>query len=222
MTTFNLKRKIRPLYIPILKLFYYFRAPKRYRYIFKNIKNIKAKNILEVGTWNGSRALEMIKCAQRFTSPSDISYYGFDLFELIDDDIYKEELSKYPPTKQEVQKKIGKTEAQIYLFQGNTKETLPEAIKKLPKMDFIFIDGGHSIETIQSDWENIKTLMHANTVVLFDDYWRNRVDVGCKAIVDNINEDIFNVEILPIVDIFENKDFGHLEIQFAKVTLRIV
>jgi hypothetical protein len=157
----------------------------------------------------------MIKTAQRFEK--NISYYGFDLFEDLGEAGYHAELSKRPPTMAEVQFLIETAGAHVQLFKGNTLETLPQAVSSLPKMDFIFIDGGHSNETIQNDWNAVKALMHQHTVVIFDDYWRNRTDAGCKQVVDAIDRNVYSVSILPEVDTFENKDFGRLEISFAKV-----
>jgi len=55
-------------------------------------------------------------------------------------------------------------------------------------------------------------------VVIFDDYWRNREDAGCKVVVDHIDENVYTVEILKEIDVFNNADFGRLEISFARVT----
>jgi hypothetical protein len=41
---------------------------------------------------------------------------------------------------------------------------------QLPKMDLVFIDGGHSTETVATDWENVKDLLHEKSIVFFDDY----------------------------------------------------
>jgi Methyltransferase domain len=130
---------------------------------------------------------------------------------------YKAELSKRPPTEGEVNMLLHSTKAQIKLFRGNTLESLPRSVPSLPLMDFIFIDGGHSVETIQSDWNEIQKLIGEKTVVIFDDYWRNRIDAGCKSIVDSIDKSMYEVTILPEVDIFDNKDFGRLEISFARI-----
>jgi hypothetical protein len=41
--------------------------------------------------------------------------------------------------------------AKIFLFKGDTREVLPKVVNTLPMMDFIFIDSGHSLETIEND-----------------------------------------------------------------------
>lgn len=197
-------------------------APKRYTYLFTAIRKIKPKNIMEIGTWNGNRAEQMIETAQKFWPVSEITYYGFDLFEemmkeLITKEVIGEaqKLRVLPPM-EEVRKKLIKTGAKINLFKGNTLKVLPEVIHSLPKMDFIFIDGGHSIETITNDWHYSQQLMVKNTVVIFDDYYFNKDDIGAKTVIEKIDGNQFYVKILPIKDQFNNKS-GLLSINFVMV-----
>ncbi len=216
----NIKKIFRPLYVPLANWYYdTFKAPRRYHHLFDTIREIKAERILEVGVWNGKRAVEMIQ--EACSVGSHVEYFGFDLFEDLGVQGYQSELSKMPPTEEHVRALLEQTSAKITLYRGNTLETLPKAVGSLPSMDFIFIDGGHSVETIASDWKYIQSCMNEKTVVIFDDYWRNREDAGCKAVVDAVDTNLYRVEILPEIDVFNNSDFGRLEISFAKVTKRI-
>ena len=52
--------------------------------------------------------------------------------------------------------------AAITLVRGNTRETL-----KPISADFVYIDGGHSIETIQGDYDALKS----SPVIVFDDFY---------------------------------------------------
>ena len=193
--------------------------PRRYKYLFKAIRENKARKIMEIGTWRGEHALEMIQEAKKYFAPEEIEYYGFDLFELLDHENSVKEFSIPPPPLEIIQNKLKKTGANIHLYKGYTKDTLPKVINELPEMDFIYIDGGHSIETIKNDWEYAQRLMHENTVVIFDDYW-NRDDAGCKKVVEGIDKNNFKVEILPIQDKFK-KEWGVLKINFVKVRRKI-
>jgi predicted O-methyltransferase YrrM len=195
-----------------------FRAPSRYRHLEATVKALRAKRILEVGVWNGERALDMISMAHRFHD--QVEYVGFDLFEDLDEETYKYELSKKPPTEAYIRELLTASGATVTLYRGNTLHTLPKATKELPPVDFIFIDGGHHPETIQNDWNYCKQLMHKGTVVIFDDYWRNREDGGCKRIIDSIDREAYDVQVLPEVNTFDNPDFGRLEISFARVVKR--
>lgn len=198
----------------------FWRGARRYQYLYKEIHAAKARRILEVGTWNGDRAVKMVMVAKETSPQSTIEYYGFDLFEELERARFEAEISKWPPTMHEVETKLKATGARIQLFKGDTITSLPEAVAALPKMDFIYIDGGHSLETIQSDWDNAAKLMHEKTVVLFDDYWQNNMTAGAKPIVDAIDKALYDVRILPVTDHFTNPEFGPLTIQFARVARR--
>ncbi len=172
---------------------------------------------MEIGTWTGDRALTMIKLAKRYHNAGEIDYYGFDLFGQMTTEKFAEEKSKWPPTQQEAERKLRTTGVGVHLFQGDTMQVLPDLAGKLPKMDLIFIDGGHSLETIANDWYWASKLMHDRTAVIFDDYWPDRTDAGCKVTVDGIDRKIFDVFILPWTDSFKETAFGALKIKLAKV-----
>ena len=219
----SIKKYLRPLYVPIVQWYYaVYAGPQRYKNLFATIKTTKAKRIMEIGTWNGIRAEKMIAVAAKYNLAAEIEYYGFDLFEEMNDQLFNEELSKRPPAESVVADRLKATGVEIHLFKGNTLETLPEVVNNLPKMDFIYIDGGHSYETIANDWKYSEQLMHDDTVVIFDDYWLNREDGGCKLIIDALDRNVYNVWLSKELDVFDNKDFGTLEIRYAFVQKRKV
>lgn len=205
------------LFIYIKYFFGIWNEPKRYRQLYSLIGEIRARNIMEIGTWRGKRAKLMILEAQKYFPREGVSYYGFDLFETLPTEKLSKEFSKQPPLMETVKNELSKTDARIILYKGDTKEVLPEMMPSLPKMDFIFIDGGHSLGTVQNDWDYASRLMHDGTVVIFDDYWPEITDGGAKPIVDAIDRAIYEVEILPEYDIFVKPRFKRLIIKFALV-----
>src|SRR5690606_5655890 len=129
---------------------------RRYQLIVEEIEKRAPVTIMEIGTWNGLRGTEMIHAAQRVRSDTSIVYFGFDLFEdLTPAEIARDsvrEHSKLPPAMETVRSSLEKTGATIHLTKGNTIEVLPPLAESLPVMDFVYIDGGHSLATIASDW----------------------------------------------------------------------
>lgn len=194
------------------------RRPWRYWQMFWLITRIKPRRLMEIGTWTGDRARTMIRLAKWYRKADEIDYYGFDLFGQMTTERFAEEKSKWPPTQQEADAKLRETGAQIHLFQGDTMQVLPGLVGKLPRMDFIFIDGGHSLETIANDWEYARRLMHDKTVVVFDDYWLGRTDAGCKVTVDGIDRNEYAVSLWPLTDTFQKTTFGSLRIKLARVS----
>ena len=195
----------------------WFIRPKRYEHLYRTIRAEQPRAIMEIGTWNGERAVRMLNLAGKFHGPGEIHYYGFDLFEEMTPEKFEEEISKFPPIRQEVQEKLGGTGAHIHLYQGDTTITMPPLVGNLPKMDFVFLDGGHSIKTITNDWACVQQVMHEGTVVIFDDYWEGREDEGAKAIVDQIDRNRYDVQILDPQDCFK-REWGTLKINLVRVT----
>lgn len=194
--------------------------PKRYANLLKIVFQNKCRRIMEIGVFDGAHAKQMIEIAKMSYSASEVEYIGFDLFELLSSRKLEEEFSKRPPSCQEVQDFLDKTGARILLYMGDTKQTISEYKDKLKNIDFIFIDGGHSIETITSDWNHVEDLMSEKTIVVFDDYYMNEEPaiqgLGCKIIIDYLDPEIYEVEILKPMDRFK-KEWGVLNVNMVKV-----
>lgn len=154
---------------------------EKHGFLERHIKDNKVEKIMEIGVYNGENAKNMIKTAIRTIKNPNITYYGFDTF----DDTFNNNL-------QEVRKKLSKLNSKVFLFQGDSKDTLPQAIDDLPEMDLIFIDGEHSYETVKSDWNEAKKLMKENTHVFFHNYERS----GVEKVVNNIPKTSYSVKIL--------------------------
>jgi len=146
----------------------------RYRQLADIIRHYKPKSITEVGTWNGGRAIEMALAV--FEYRDKFSYFGFDLFEeatAVTDDIemntkqhHSIELvsNRLEEFKQKMKEK-GK-EFIFKLHKGDSKVTLKKC-KSANKVDFAFIDGGHSYETVKEDYLNLKKV----PLLVFDDFF---------------------------------------------------
>lgn len=176
--------------------------PSRYRHLYEEIERIRPRRILEVGTNDGLNAVEMIRVAQK-SGVRDIEYYGFDLFETLDQASVVREFSIRTRAKRDVAallRRQGLTRAE--LIAGDTRKTLQEAVRTTGPMDLIFIDGGHSYETVSSDWHSVEPVVSSKTSVFFDDY----PNFGVGATVDQIDRDIWEVTIFPTVDRFPIKD----------------
>jgi predicted O-methyltransferase YrrM len=187
--------------------------PKRYASLYAEIERMSPKHILEIGTHDGTNALYMFRLASK--SARSVRYYGFDLFEALDSQQSLRESALRPRRLDEVQAYLRHHRVDALLVPGDTSRTLPMSVPQLPRMDLIFIDGGHSVETVSSDWGNVAPLIHGKTVVYFDDYpnW------GIKAVVDAIDRSQWDVEILPTADEFDNAE-GTRSFQLARVRPR--
>ena len=174
-------------------------------------------NILEIGTNNGNNAIGMIKTAASRVPEDKIHYYGFDLFEDLTPELVGKEFSfeKSSPMA-DVEKKIeDQTKAKATLFKGDTNKTL-EAAKELPKMDFIYIDGGHAVETVRNDWKHCSEKVKPEGVIFLDDYFPEMPFIGCKFLLDEIDKSRFETVVLPTKDTY-TQTWGRLVSQLVKV-----
>jgi len=133
---------------------------------------------MEIGVWNGDNARTMVEAALTNFPPEEVEYYGFDFFR--------------GSSFHAVGRKLRETGCTFTLFKGDTVDTLPRAVKTLPQMDVIFIDGGKSYREATSDWENAKTLMHEGTAVFVHNY----DFLGVGRMVDTISSNEYQVKIL--------------------------
>jgi len=153
----------------------------RYFDLCRIVQHYKRKNLLEIGTWNGETACAMIQAA--FNESDVVHYTGVDLFEDATDDTDKREFNikkHYTMTSVNLrlqalaeEYKNQNKELTFYLMKGDSKERLKVLNDKAKcnvhniHPDFVFIDGGHSKETVLSDYEFCKDL----PVVVMDDYY---------------------------------------------------
>lgn len=143
-------------------------------YIRKNC----CKRIMEIGVLNGENTKTMVEVAIQNFSPEEVEYYGFDFFN--------------SNSFHQVEQKLEKIGCKFKLFKGDTKYTLPEAVKTLPKMDLIFIDGGKSYSEAYNDWAYSRILMYDRTAIFVHNYDFS----GVQRMVDNIPRDEYQVEII--------------------------
>ena len=144
--------------------------------------------ILEIGTWNGERALQMLQVAP------GARYYGFDLFEEATDATDAEEMNvKQHWSVADVQKKLHGYPA--LLTKGNTRYTLADFHAPV---DFVWMDGGHSLETIASDFANVRRVATLGALIYLDDFYTGPIDTeqfGCNRLVADLKH-----EVLPATD----------------------
>ena len=190
------------LILTILRIIKYLISDtKRYSIILSTIFYYRPKSIIEIGVYRGVRAKEMIQAAQIFNK--NIEYFGFDLFEMINKKIQRKELSKIPYSKKDIKNNLSKY-AKVRLFKGYTSKTLN--MLKNKKVDLIFIDGGHRLDTIKNDWNKSIKFQKKNTIIIFDDYYLDNKKIirnfGCNLVVNKIDEKKYSKKLFFFTDRF--------------------
>lgn len=65
----------------------------------------------------------------------------------------------------------------VQLLQGNFDELLPEVLKTRPRPDLVFIDGNHREEPTVRYFEQLATVAHNDTILIFDDiHWSREME----------------------------------------------
>lgn len=146
----------------------------------------KPRRMLEIGVGSG-KTVELFFKESKKNGMQNVEYYGFDTFDdgppqnetdvLVKRSACRGKDSEFwrmHNTSMDSVNAIGsiyeKLDYKIKLFKGNTRNTLPKHALSLPPMDMIYIDGGHSYETVKSDYENVKGLLKEDSILVFDDF----------------------------------------------------
>lgn len=141
-----------------------------------SIQQTGRADLVEVGTWNGSRAIQMAETAFA-TGITRVLYTGFDTFDDGNDRIHEGHTKPHAAYRtvynrldnySRMMSRKG-LEFSFHLVKGNTLETFPKAGDYVKKASFAYIDGGHSYETTLSDYTHLKHVPY----VVFDDIIAN-------------------------------------------------
>lgn len=180
----------------------------RYNQLADLVHEHQPVTIVEIGTHHGYRAWTM--CMAALEHEPKVHYIGYDLFDQATPETNERELNGKGAGSSRKALEAMRHISAIHpgfvfeLHQGDTRNTLHG---KNVVADFVFIDGGHSVETIRGDYDAVK----GSKVIVFDDYYVSGADTakfGCNEVVKDIPH-----KLLPVVDRFGED----LRIQMAMV-----
>lgn len=176
-------------------------AKDRYVQLSELAASLKPRTFLEFGTWTGDRAIEVARA-----SPG-LDYVGIDLFETATSADDERELNvKSQIGARAVAARLAEHKGTIrnaVLFVGNSTRLDPEFVTQYTGWaELIFIDGGHSLATIESDLRHAFMFRAPGGVIVMDDYYSETGQGftdkwGCNRILEASGVDY---EVLPIRD----------------------
>jgi hypothetical protein len=152
-----------------------------------------------------------------FPNNKDFFYLGIDLFEDFHEAISDEVVPEFLVKKQNfsnplkslvynfllkeklnslgsVSKFLKKFQNNIELKKGNSLNILPQTDLKI--FDMIFVDGGHSYETVKFELDIILKNIKDNCLVVCDDYSLQEATGVKKAIDESVRENSFNFKVV--------------------------
>ena len=156
----------------------------------ERLSNYNPKNVLEIGVFCGVTARNTCDFLHK-TNGNDFNYIGIDLFgsnqsnskDEIEPTFLKDQKFSNPLKNiyynyilkenlnsiESVQKLLQEYSKNIKLIAGDTNKVLKEI--DLQKIDFVFLDGGHSYETVTNDLSILyESMKDQKKIILCDDY----------------------------------------------------
>jgi predicted O-methyltransferase YrrM len=156
---------------------------KRGDTLLRIIKERKPRHFLEIGVFTGVTAKNICMLLKKLHG-NDYSYIGIDLFEEIDNEQVAGE--KAPKILQTAQCSIESVYKflegyNVRLYKGNSTDLLKN-ISGIDTVDFVFLDGGHSYNTVYSDLSALTKYVRKDVTILCDDY------AGITSVTEAIND----------------------------------
>ena len=165
------------------------------------VRENKPSHFLEIGVLEGATSRNVCELLSNINK-DNFKFSGIDLFgEDIENNNNKEFtpishkisnplkwiyfkliLRMSPNSKESVKYLLNKFKDSVRLYKGYSKKILNEI--NLKEIDFVFLDGGHSYETVKEDLDILGSKLKNNSVIVCDDY--NILQYGVKKAVDEI------------------------------------
>ena len=174
------------------------------------IASKKPKNFLEVGVFHGVTARNVCELLHSIHK-KDFKYIGLDLFSENEENLgeiipstkfnnplkkiyFEYILKKDPYSIEAVSELLKKFKNNVQLVKGNSNNFLKKI--DMAKIDYVFLDGGHTYETVKNDLKYSAPVLENNGTILCDDYNLSYAPGVKKAIDEFIKYNKFKSELL--------------------------
>ena len=177
--------------------------------LLNQIDLYKPKNFLEVGVFQGVTSRNVCEKLDKINN-GKFQFHGIDLFEDSNKNIDSKEMTiKHQklsnPFKhlffnlilkkdlfsiESISSFLKKFENNVFLYKGFSHNELLKI--DLSKIDMVFLDGGHSYETVSKDLFLILKTIKKGKVIICDDY--DQVNYGVKKAVDELQNKVSEIK----------------------------
>jgi predicted O-methyltransferase YrrM len=144
-----------------LRYFYlsYLSKPVSDRALYRVIRQIRPKKVLEIGVGTTDRTLRMLDLAQRLVEGEAVRYAAIDLFEARGQNLPKLSLK-------EAHRLFKAASAQAQLIPGDPSGAVARVANSLPDVDLVLISSAHDDASLAGTWFYLPRMLHAKSVVL--------------------------------------------------------
>ena len=179
--------------------------------LLDQVEAYKPKNFLEVGVFQGVTSRNICE-KLNIINNGQFSFHGIDIFEETNKTVDNKEmtikhnklsnpfkhllfniiLKKDLYSIDSIYKFLNKFKDSVHLHKGFSDTELPKV--GLSEIDMIFLDGGHSYETVSSDLSLILKEIKKGKVIICDDY--DQTSYGVKKAVDELKNQVSEIREL--------------------------
>jgi len=179
--------------------------------LLREIEIYKPKNFLEVGVFQGVTSRNV--CEKLYEiHKENFLFYGVDVFEDTDANFDSHEmttkhnilsnpfkhlifniiLKKNLFSIESIYSFLKKFKNNVLLYKGFSDTELLKI--DMSKIDMIFLDGGHSYETVKNDLSLILKAINKSKIIICDDY--DQINYGVKKAVDELLNHVSEIKKL--------------------------
>ena len=179
--------------------------------LLHQVEIYKPKNFLEVGVFQGVTSRNVCE-KLNIINDGKFSFHGVDIFEDTNNTVDNKEmtikhnklsnpfkhllfniiLKKDLFSIESIYKFLSKFKDKVHLYKGFSDTELLKV--DLSVIDMIFLDGGHSYETVSSDLSLILKRIKKGKVIICDDY--DQISYGVKKAVDELKNQVSEIKEL--------------------------
>ena len=182
-------------------------------FFLDEVSKKKPKTFLEIGVFHGVTGRNVCELLYKIHG-NNFNYVGLDLFEESDENkneaipntafssnpvkqfYYKYIKRQNPYSLEAVEELLSKFKNNVHLIKGNSNRVLKKI--DMSKVDYVFLDGGHSYQTVINDLTILyESMKGKKKVILCDDYGKeSHIAEVEKAINDFINKNNLKLNLI--------------------------
>jgi FkbM family methyltransferase len=154
---------------------------RRYLAIIEHIRRRRCGRVLEVGVWRGDTSELLVTNSLN----ESIEYHGVDVFDDTSEELIAREVSLPADSEAMVRNRLARLSSRVHLHRGFSRDVLPRLRQSGIRFDVIWLDGGHSYETVAEDFVHCLALLDDGGTLFFDDYTTDPYLPDVKRFIDD-------------------------------------
>jgi len=140
----------------------HFSKPVGDRPLYRAIRHLPARRILEIGIGSADRTMRLVQSAKDASRSEPVRYAAIDLFEGRGADLPRGLSLK------EMHRMLAPAEVQVQLIPGEASHALARAANSLANMDLVLISAQPDTMSMASGWFYVPRMLHPGSQVFLE------------------------------------------------------